>query len=302
MDFGLILPSYRAGATAEGIEVAAAAAERLRWHSIWTTDHLLPGPDATDEYGHLYEAVATLAYLGGRTQQVRLGTSVLVVPMRNAVVLARELASIDALTRGRLIVGVGVGWSELEFANVGEGERFHRRGAYLDETIGLWRHLWSGSREPWQGRSFRFEEVGFGPLPAQAARVPILIGGRSEAALTRAGRIGDGYHASMTSPAQMAVRVPLVRAAAQAAGRPMVPISTRVRVRFGPAEGPTYQLAGTPEQMAIEIRAFRDQGVTMMAVDFLDTDPARNSALIERFEREVLPAYRELELARATSG
>jgi probable F420-dependent oxidoreductase len=302
MDFGLILPSYRAGASAEGLEAAAATAERLEWHSIWTTDHLLPGPDAVAEYGHLYEAVSVLAYLGGRTERVRLGTSVIVVPMRNAVLLARELASIDVLTRGRLIAGVGVGWNAREFGNVGVPDRFHRRGAYLEEAIGLWRHLWSGSTQPWEGRFHRFAQVGFSPLPAQGAALPILVGGRSEGALSRAGRLGDGYHASSTSPAAIAVRVPLIRAAAEAAGRAMPPLSARVRVRFGPADDSGYQLAGTPEQMASEIGLFADQGVSMIAFDFLDTDPERNTALVERFEREVRPAYRELELATSRQG
>ena len=164
MDFGLILPSYRAGASAEGVEAATETAERLGWHSVWTTDHVLPGPEAAEEYGTLLEAVTTLAYLGGRTRTIRLGASVIVVPMRNAVVLARELATIDVLTRGRLIAGVGVGWSEEEFRNVGTADRFRTRGAFTDETIAVWRHLWSGSSQPFEGRFHRFSDHAFPAL------------------------------------------------------------------------------------------------------------------------------------------
>lgn len=299
MDFGLILPSYRAGASAEGIEAAADVAERLGWHSVWTTDHLLPGADAADEYGRLFEAVSVLAYIGARTQHVRLGTSVIVVPMRNAVVLARELATIDLLTRGRLIVGVGAGWSDTEFGNVGVTERFRRRGAYLDEAIRVWRHLWSGSSEPFEGRFHRFRDVAFLPLPTQGAALPIWVGGRSGAALTRAGRVGDAYHASASGPAQLAVRLPVIRAAAEAAGRPMPLVSARVAVRFGPAEGPTYRLAGTSEQMVLEIQAFADQGVTHLTVDLGQTDPAAAVALLERFDDEVIGAWREREALAA---
>jgi len=298
VDLGLILPSYRAGASAEGIDAAADAAERLGWHTIWTTDHVLPGAEASSEYGRLFDAVSTLAYLAGRTSRVRLGLSVLVVPMRNAVVLARELATIDLLSRGRLTAGVGVGWSAEEFANVGVAERFGRRGAYTDEAIGLWRHLWSGSREPWEGRVHHFRDVGFEPLPPQGASLPIVIGGRSEAALRRAARLGDGYHASASSPAQLAVRNPILRRAADEAGR-TVPISARVRARFGPAEIEGYQLAGTPEQMAGEIGAFADQGVSALALDFQETDPELSVSLIERFDREVIPAYREAASVRS---
>jgi probable F420-dependent oxidoreductase len=302
MDFGLILPSYRAGATAEGTEAAAETAERLGWHSVWTTDHVLPGPEAYAEYHQLFEAVSTLAYLGGRTQRVKLGTSVIVVPMRNAIVLAKELASIDALTRGRLIVGVGAGWSEEEFRNVGVADRFHRRGAYLDETIAIWRYLWGGGTGPFEGRFHTFDKVGFGPLPAQGAALPIVVGGRSEAALTRAGRLADGYQATSSSPAQLAVRVPLIRAAADAAGRPMPALGARVRVTYGPTEPSSYQMAGTPEQIASEIQAFAEQGVSLLALDFLETDVVKSTALVERFDREVIPAFREIARSRAATG
>jgi alkanesulfonate monooxygenase SsuD/methylene tetrahydromethanopterin reductase-like flavin-dependent oxidoreductase (luciferase family) len=220
--------------------------------------------------------------------------------MRNAVVLARELATIDLLTRGRLTAGVGVGWSAEEFANVGVADRFHRRGAYTNEAIRLWRHLWSGSTEPWEGRFHQFRDFAFEPLPTQGAALPIVVGGRSEAALIRAARLGDGYHTSASSPAQLAVRVPVLRAAAEAAGRPTPPISARVRVQFGPAEfDGGYRLAGSPEQMAHEIRAFADQGTSALALDFQETDPERSAALIERFDREVVPAWREAAQARS---
>lgn len=293
IDFGLVLPSYRRGASAEGIESATETAARLGWESVWTTDHLLVGPPASEEYGHLFEAVATLAYLGGREPRLLLGTSVIVVPLRNAVILARQLASIDVLTRGRLVVGVGIGWNEPEFRNLGVAERFRHRGAYLDESVQLWRHLWSGSAEPFGGRFHRFADVAFSPLPTRGANLPIWVGGRSERALARAGRLGDGYQASQTSPAQLAVRVPLIRQAALATGRPMPRISARVHARFGPHEGTDYALAGTPEQMLAEISAFRAQGASHLAVDFAETDPTRLAGAMERFDREVVRVLRE---------
>ena len=131
---------------------AAETAERLGWASLWATDHLLPDlSERASEYAHLYEALTTLAWLGGQTRRVRLGLSVLVVPMRSAGVLAKELATLDALTAGRLIVGVGIGWNRQEFDNLGLADRFGYRGAYLEETIALWRHLWSGAGGPVRG-------------------------------------------------------------------------------------------------------------------------------------------------------
>jgi probable F420-dependent oxidoreductase len=293
VDFGLILPSYRKGASVEGIDAASDAAERLGWHSVFTTDHLLVEPSArSEDYYEIFDAVVTLAHIAARTRRIKVGTSVIVVPMRNALVLAKELATIDALSGGRLIVGAGIGWNKTEFENVGEGDRFHRRGAYLDESIDLWRHLWGGGTGPFHGRFHDFDEVRFGPLPVQGANVPIWLGGRDERALRRTGRVADGYHSTTTSPAQYAVRVPLIRAAAEDAGRTAPLFSARLRVHFGPAETSFYQLAGTPEQMVGEIRAFAEVGLGHVALDFVETDPARSVKLIEKFDAEVVAAFR----------
>jgi probable F420-dependent oxidoreductase len=293
LEISLILPSYRPGASAEGMIAAVETCERLGWGTVWTTDHLLPDRTAPSrDYAHLFEALATLAWVGGRFERVRLGASVIVVPMRNAVVLAKEFASIDALTGGRLRVGVGVGWNEREFGNVGESERFHRRGAYLDETIRLWRHLWSGSEEPFAGRFHQFAGYAFSPLPSQGERLAILVGGRSEAALRRAGALGDGYHASAAGPATVAERVPIVLEAARDAGRSAPHLSARAQVRFGAAPRGFYALAGPPDHMLADLNAFAAAGATEVAVDFTVTDPEGVVAAMERFDREVVAALR----------
>jgi alkanesulfonate monooxygenase SsuD/methylene tetrahydromethanopterin reductase-like flavin-dependent oxidoreductase (luciferase family) len=218
---------------------------------------------------------------------------VIVVPQRNAVVLAKELSSLDALSRGRVIAGVGVGWNLVEFGNLGMADRFHVRGAYLDETIALWRHLWSGSTEPFTGRDHAFAEFVFGPLPARGAGLPILVGGRAEAALRRAGRLGDGYHSSATGPAGLAPRIPVIRAAADAAGRPMPSLSARVRVAFDePAHSSaarSYAMRGTPDEVAAEVRAFADLVVEHLALFFAADSPEAFVKAAVRFAAEVAP-------------
>jgi probable F420-dependent oxidoreductase len=289
MDFGICLPNFPDGASPEGIEAAAEIAERLGWSAAWTTDHVLVPHDSAAEYGRIYEAMLTLAWVGARHPSLRLATSVIVVPQRNAVVLAKELASLDSLSGGRVIAGVGVGWNRTEFGNLGMSERFKVRGAYLDETIRLWRHLWSGSSEPFHGRFHQIDDFAFGPLPQQGAGLPIVVGGRAERALRRAGKIGDGYHASVSSPAQYGERVPVVRAAAEAAGRPMPWLSARARVEFQAATTTGYAMRGSPEAIAAEIHAFAGVGVTHLALWFGTTDPAELVARAERFGREVMP-------------
>ncbi len=275
MDFGLVLPTLRAGASAEGIEAAAEAAEGSGFTTVWTTDHVLVDHASADEYGRIYDVIITLAHVGARHSTLKLGTSVIVVPMRGAVVLAKELATLDALTRGRVIAGVGIGWNEPEFANLGEADRFHVRGAYLDEAIALWRHLWSGSQEPFHGRFHDLTDFVFEPLPHQGASLPIVVGGRSEAALRRAGRLGDSYQPTSSSPRTAAERLAAVRAEAAAAGRPAPSMSARVRVAPGVpvGTGEGYALRGTPDEIRTELDAWKAAGAGHLALYFDSVTP-----------------------------
>jgi probable F420-dependent oxidoreductase len=291
--FGLVLPTMRPGASPEVIEAGADAAERLRWSTVWTTDHVLVPHASAADYGRIYEAITTLAWVGARFPRVKLGVSVIVVPQRNAVVLAKELATLDALSGGRVVAGVGVGWNEAEFANLGASDRFHRRGAYLDETIRLWRHLWSGSSEPFDGAFHRLHDFVFEPAPVQGAHLPVVVGGRSAGALRRAGALGEGYHSTGTGPAEYAERLPAIRAAAEGAERPMPRLSARLTARFdAPASGGSV-LSPDPASMIEQVRAFAAIGVEELAVAFEPRDPDAFVAAVERFDQEVVqPAAR----------
>ncbi len=289
MDYGLVLPSLGDDANLEGMIAAVELAERHAFTDVWATDHILVDQDAAEDYGRIYEAVTTLAWVAGRSREIRLGASVIVVPMRNAVVLAKELATLDALSGGRLIAGFGVGWNAKEFGNVGLADRFHERGAYTDETIAICRHLWSGNTESFRGRFHSFEEFVFGPLPAQGGSVPIWIGARDERALRRVGRLADGYHASAASPATVAQRIPIIQAAAEAAGRSMPRLSARARVELEGEKQSFYTMHGSPEDVAAEIRAFQAIGVDHLAVAFAPRDADGLTRAVERFVAEVLP-------------
>lgn len=289
LQFGLCLPNFRKGASREGMQAAIETLDRLGWASIWTTDHLLPDHSArAADYAEIFEAVTTLAWASAVTPRLRLGLSVLVVPLRNAVELASTLATVDNLSGGRLAVGVGVGWNETEFANLGLSDRFHVRGAYLDELIRLWRHLWSGSEQPFSGRFFSFDEFRFGPLPAQGAAVPIFVGGKDPRALYRAGALADGYQSSGLAAAGYPAMRDAVREAAKAAGRPDPRFQARCPVYFDRSAPGAVGLAGSPEQMVAGVKAYRDTGVTELIVDLREYEPGPVVAAIERFDREVV--------------
>jgi probable F420-dependent oxidoreductase len=285
---GVCIPNFRPGAGPEAMLAATLTAERLGWHSAFTTDHLLiDGAARGGDYRHIHEAITVLAWLAGQTASIRLGLSVLVLPMRNAVVVAKELASLDVLSGGRVIAGLGLGWNEAEFGNVGVAARFSQRGAYLEEAIELWRHLWAGGGA-WEGRFHAIGEAFFSPLPAQGAKLPIWIGAGAEPALRRVGRLADGYHSTGADPSTYAARRAVIEAVAAQAGRPRPTMSARLRVSSGEARGPSV-LTGTPEAMAGRLQEYREAGVDHVALDFGETDPDAVSAAIERFDREVLP-------------
>ena len=290
MDYGLCLPNFRAGASAEGIEAGAEVAERLGWSTVWTTDHVLVDHASVDEYGRIYEAILVLAWVGARHARIRLGTSVIVVPQRNAVLLAKELATLDGLSGGRLTVGVGIGWNTTEFGNLGLAERFRVRGAYLDETIALWRHLWSGSREPFHGRFHTIDDFEFEPLPVQSP-LPIVIGGRAEPALRRVGRGRRRLSLELDRRRRLyAERLPVIRAAAEAAGRPMPSLSARVERGLRPDRRHVVfdaRDAGGDRRRGPRVRrrsaspTWRSRSARRM--------PPRWSLRAERFAREVAP-------------
>jgi probable F420-dependent oxidoreductase len=289
MDYGLVLPSLGWESNVEGLAASIDIAEEFGFTDVWATDHILVNHDAAEDYGRLYEAITTLAWAAGRSREIRLGASVIVVPMRDALLMAKQLAALDALSGGRLIAGFGVGWNPKEFANVGASDRFHLRGAYTEEAINLCRHLWSGATEPFRGRFHSFEDFVFAPLPAQGADVPIWLGGRDARALRRTGRLADGYHASATSPSTYATRIPIIREAAEAAGRPMPRLSGRARIELGAAPESFYTIHGTPEDAASEIRRFAELGVDHLALAFPPRDAEGLWRAVERFATEVKP-------------
>ena len=295
MKIGLILPTIGQGAAGEVLDAGAGVAARLGWNSVWVTDHLLvpAGPEA-EEYGWVLEATTALTWVAARHESLKVGFSVIIPAMRDAPLLAKQIATLDVLTGGRLIVGVGASDKDdlLEYENLGKGgERFERRGAYLDEAIALWRHLWSGRTDPFEGEFHQLRDFVFAPLPPQGESLPIWCGGRSGRALRRAAQLADGYHAAQTGPRDIAEKLPQLRAEAEKVGRAIGPVSVRIRVRFDAGPLSVYSVHGCVAAMGAEIGAFAEAGVDELMLVLGTTDPAALVAAAERFHHEVyIPA------------
>jgi probable F420-dependent oxidoreductase len=194
LKFGVCIPNYGETFSVDGVRTVALEAERMGYSSLWATDHILMPPQSGTPYEIIAESATTLAYLAAHTTTVRLGISSLILAMRNPVVAVKQLATIDQLSRGRLMLATSAGWNVREFAHLGAD--FHNRGRTLDESIRLLRELWVGGTEvKFQGRRLpnRITEAVFRPSPVQK-HLTIWIAGASEAAMKRAIKLGDAWH------------------------------------------------------------------------------------------------------------
>lgn len=216
MKIGVQFPFSANTGEHEAIVRLVRAVEELGYDSIWTGDHLvIPGRIADmssypyhwrfdSDLDHYFpnklflDAVSTCGFIAGATTRLEIGVGVFVVPMRNPVQLAKELASIDVLSGGRLIAGVGAGWMREEFDALGMA--YERRGARMEESVELMQRLWSGESVSFDGRYFTIEDIYSLPTPVRPGGIPIWVGGHSKLALERAARFGSGWHAIELAP------------------------------------------------------------------------------------------------------
>jgi probable F420-dependent oxidoreductase len=265
----------------------AATLERAGFESIWTSDHVVfphevksPYPFAADgrmtwpaDIDYL-EPVVALSAMTATTSSAELGTSVLILPMRNPILFAKQAACIDVLSGGRLVLGVGVGWLREEFEALGAD--FKSRGAVLDEWLTIARQCWTGTVEPFEGRHYRLPQAIYSrPVPVR--RPPVLIGGMSRNALQRAGRIADGWLAQYSleelSETHLSDGLAAIKQAGQDAGRPASELDGfRIVVRVTGADRKLDELASRLASLA-------EAGATDVIVD-VDWDgedgPARS--------------------------
>jgi probable F420-dependent oxidoreductase len=273
MQVHVAIPNFGRGSTPEAIAEIAEQAEELGFDGIGTTDHVLVPKGQPERYERIFEALVVLGYLAARTKRVKLITSVMVLLIRNPFIVAKQAATIDQLSGGRLVLGLGVGWQEQEFANVHAD--FRNRGRRLDEALRLFRHLFSGSREPFRGDYYAYEDGVFDPLPVHKERLPILLGGNSDAAVKRAARAADSWESTGLEPQAWRERVELLRS--EAAGR-SVEVGSRIN------------LAGDAREMLEAAREWQAAGADHVMIVFGFTDGFAERMTV--FAREVMPALR----------
>lgn len=302
MQFGVTLPNFQYGApaTRDHLLAVAETAEACGYTSAWTSDHILVG-STFPRYGTLYEALITLAWLSGQTKTIRLGTSILVLPMRNAILAAKQAATIDALSGGRFVLGVGLGWNEQEYGNVGAD--WKRRAKAMDESLQVVRNLWTEERPTFAGTFYRYADTLFEPKPAQKPAPPVWVGGGSDAAIERAAHYGDNWHGDEVMPDAFAVALEKLRSSAARHER-TVTASVRFTVDLFPATGQArkdpalagYYMGdqsavgtrGSLDNMVAFVRRYRDMGATDFICQFEHDTVPQHLDFIRLFAKQVM--------------
>ncbi len=262
-------------ATSEGIIKTACKAEELGFDAVFVNDHIIvDNSPRSASWANTYDPFIALSFIAAHTTRIPLGTSVLILPYRNPIATAKMMATLDQMSGGRVIAGIGVGWNEAEYQAL--GVPYRERGARTTEYLRIWQACWSADPVSFEGQFFSFSEMQISPKPVQKPHPPIWIGGSSPAALRRAAEFAQVWQPTPTPLADLIDRQAVLQEACAKIGRQDMPV-TRMSFRVNLSEitgatvsgddRPTGQ--GTPAQVAEDIQRYRQQaGVEAFQINF----------------------------------
>lgn len=316
MKYGFTLPGRGPLATPETLGKIASKGEELGFDALLTGDHILVPRTIASPYpytengefpggpsGESMEQLTLLAFLAGQTSKIRLVTSVIIVPHRNALVAAKALATLDVLSQGRLVVGVGVGWMREEFEALGLPP-FEERGAVTDEYIRVFKEVWTQDNPTYSGKYVSFDNISFLPKPVQKPHPPIWVGGESRPALRRTAELADGWYPlgsnptfPMGTPEQLKAGLDRLASYARMFDRDPAEIETIYRThefelkKNGGSGAGRSPFVGDAAQIAGDVRRYQDMGVGSLVLDFLRQTEDLDVMLgrMEEFADQVFP-------------
>ena len=284
MKLGVVFPQTEIGADPAACRDFVQAAEELGFAHLLAFDHVLGADptahELTGPYTHdsmFHEPMVLFGWLAALTERIELVTGILILPQRQTALVAKQAAEVDILSGGRLRLGIGVGWNQVEYQALNED--FSNRGRRSEEQIALLRRLWTEDLVTFEGRWHGFRDAGINPLPVQRP-IPIWIGGHVEATIERIGRIGDGWFPLVTPSDKTAARVERLRGYARAAGRDPAEIGIESWLRY--AKG--GEVAG-PESWQADIDFWRNVDASHLTVNTMDAGLRGADAHIEAMRR-----------------
>ena len=312
MEYGFYLPNSGAGVEPKALSDIAKLGDRLGFFCMVMPDHVLQPNQVNSTYpysltgdileagqsgdGEWPEQITTLAYLAGITDQIKLVTSVMIIPYRNPILTAKMLSTLDMLSKGRLILGAGVGWMEEEFELL-DTEPFAERGAVTNEYLRAFIELWTSDNPTFEGKYVNFSDITFLPKPVQKPHPPIWIGGQSKPAIRRAAQIGNAWHpvgaipAAPLEPEELAENLALLHDYAEKAGRDPSQIQVSVKAPLydsNNSDGSRRRFTGSPDEVRQDVQTYADVGVTHLIFDFRTADPHQTEDRMAQFSEEVM--------------
>jgi probable F420-dependent oxidoreductase len=295
MKFGLALPNFGKYAEKDPILKIVKTGEDLGFDSIWVSDHVVI-PEAHHGFGNVfYEPLTTLTYIAACTNRMLLGTSVIILPYRNPLVLAKMMSTLDVLSGGRIILGVGAGWMKEEFQAL--GIPYRERGAITDEYIQVLKILWSEEKPHFAGRYCRFSDINFLPRPVQKPHPPVWIGGNSRKAIERAVNLGEGWHPVGLTPDEIKENANCINELLVKKGKSpsefVISLRKNLQIKT-PSEKEIVDeretLRGTPEKIIEGIEKYKNSGVSHFIFHVLSGSLEGMLETMEQFSREIKPA------------
>ena len=311
MRYGFYLPNSGPTARPEPLAAIARKGDALGFYCMVAGDHILVPQEISSAYPYsadgrfhgggaaeYLEQLTLLTYLAGITSNIRLVPSVMIVPYRNPLLAAKILATLDVLSSGRLILGVGVGWMEEEFEAL-DAPPFAERGAVTDEYLQAFKELWTSDRPTFEGKYCRFSDIHFLPKPVQDPHPPIWVGGQSRPAMRRAARLGNGWHpvgaipAAPLEPEELAQNIAQLHRYAENINRDPSELEVSMKAPLydsdmTPAGAARRRFAGEPGQMLQDIQAYEEAGVSCIIFDIRGSDLNRSLERLDWFAEEVM--------------
>jgi probable F420-dependent oxidoreductase len=291
MKFGIAVPNFGVYANGEQILEVSKLAEELRYDSLWVSDHVVI-PASHKVFGDTFhDPLVVLAYLAANTDKIELGTSVIILPYRNPLVLGKMVSTLDMLSGGRVILGVGAGWLEGEFEAL--GLPFKERGHMTDEYIEILKELWTSENPEYSGDYHKFSNIKFLPKPERKPHPPIWVGGQSSKALERAAKYGDGWHPVGLTPGEFRGKAEYLRSILPPEKKDRFVMSLRrnIEIKDGREFSADETLRGGREKITRGIREYMDAGVDHLILYILAGDYKGILKTLRVFAEEIRPGF-----------
>jgi probable F420-dependent oxidoreductase len=289
--FGYILPNYGDKISAEELVEISVICEEVGFDSVWATDHIVMPTELREPYSQVLEPMTTLTYIAAKTDRLKLGTSCVVLPQRNPVLLAKQASTLDVFSKGRVILGFGAGWAEKEFGFLNAD--FARRGKVMDESIRLMKNLWKDDLVNFDGEFFQIKDALFLPKPINR-NIAVWIGGNGPTSVRRAIKLADGWHPVGLELEEFRNGAQRVKESGRSITLSMR-MTTDVRKKRDQYTTPTGErriaVSGTSAQIRTEIDRYAEAGLEYYCASINHPSAQEITSDLRKFSSEVMKSY-----------